>query len=114
MPLSSLPTGGPTIPDGATRVSIKAIDTGSSTPKEDVTDLASDEREYADPPLKDGGGNAATATCSATGLIKGSLPEVSPSNVKDGWICEDTEEVYEVGKYATWSANWSYYPPQTP
>jgi hypothetical protein len=114
MPLSSLPSGGPSIPAGATRVSIKAIDTASTTQKEDVTDLSSEAREYADPPLKEGGANSATATCSATGLLKGSGPQVSASSVTEGWICEDTEEVYEVGKYATWSANWSYYPPQTP
>lgn len=114
MPLSSLPTTGPTIPDGATRVSIKAVDTGSSTPKEDVTDLESTEREYEDAPLKDGGGSTATATCSATGFLKGSAPQVSSPSVTTGWVCEDTEEVYEVGKYVTWSANWSYYPPPPP
>jgi len=110
MPLSGLPSGGPTIPAGATRVSLKEIDVTASAAKEDVTDLASAEREYADPVLVDGAGNSATATCSATGLLKGSAPEPTDIATTTGWICEDTEEVYEVGKYATWSANWSYYP----
>lgn len=110
MPLSTLPNSGPTIPDGATRVSIKEMDTTSTTAKEDVTDLSSTEREYADPPLIDGQGNTATATCSATGFLKGSAPEPTAIETTTGWICEDVEIVYEVGKYVTWTANWSYYP----
>jgi hypothetical protein len=116
MPLSGLPTSGPTIPAGATRVSIKEIDTAASEANyEDVTDLASTEREYADPPLVEPaeGGNA-TATCSASGLLKGSAPQPTAIGTTTGWVCEDTEIVYEAGKYAAWSANWSYYPPLTP
>ena len=116
MPLSTgSPSGAPSVPAGATRVSVKDIDTATtSTNKEDVTDLDSTEREYADPPLVEGdGGNTATKTCSASGMLKGSAPEVTPTSTTTGWICEDTEVVYEVGKYATWSANWSYYPPPT-
>jgi hypothetical protein len=120
MPLSGLPSGGPSIPSGATRVSIKEIDTAATDANyEDVTDLSSAQREYADPVLvepTEGGG--ATATCSASGLLKGSAPTPTPPPTPPaqdtGWVCEDTEIVYEVGKYATWSANWSYYPPVTP
>lgn len=112
MPLSGLPSGGPTIPAGATRVTLKEIDVAATAAKEDVTDLSSEEREYAAPPLVDGAGNSATATCSATGFLKGAAPEPTPMSTTTGWICEDAEEVYEVGKYATWSANWSYYPPE--
>lgn len=117
MPLSSVPGDGPSIPDGATKVSIKNLDVTTASMsgnKEDVTDLNSTIREYADPVLvepEDGGGKSATATCSASGFLKGSPPAVTPSNVVTGWVCEDAEVVYEVGKYATWSANWSYYAP---
>ena len=115
MPLSSVPTGGPSIPAGAKRVSIRDIDTAANTQKEDVTDLSSTKREYADPPLKDAASGGATQTCTASGQIKGS-PSVSasPSSVKSGWICTQAEEVYEAGKFAQWSASWDYVPPSTP
>jgi hypothetical protein len=119
MALSGVPTNGPSIPAGATSVSIKNIDSSASESNfEDVTDLSSDEREYEPAPLKEpANSGGATATCSASGFQKGALPTVTPlptPPAKDsGWVCEDTEEVYEVGKYATWSANWSYYPPQS-
>ncbi len=115
MPLSGLPTGGPTIPAGATRVSIKEIDTAATDANyEDVTDLSSEEREYADPVLVEPAqGGGATATCSASGLLKGSAPEPTPTSTTTGWVCEDTEIVYEVGKYVAWSANWSYYPAES-
>lgn len=110
MPLSTLPSSGPSIPAGAQKVSLKDIDPSASASKEDVTTLEDDERMYADPPLKDGGANAATATCSASGLMKGTSLAVSASSVTTGWICEDYEITREVGKFQTWSANWSYYP----
>lgn len=112
MPLSTLPTTGPTIPDGAQQVSIKEMDVAAQVKKEDVTTLESTEREYADPVLVEGGGAQATASCSASGLLMGS--EFSPDGpeVTTGWILEDCEFSYEAGKYATWSANWSYYPPE--
>lgn len=110
MPLSTKPTNGPTLPPGVKRVSIKDIDTTSTTAKEDVTDLDSTEREYADPVLKEGGAGVATRTCSASGNLKGEEFEPSPLTVTTGWVLEDCEFVYEEGKYATWSASWSFYP----
>lgn len=112
MPLSSTPSGGPSLPGGVRRVSIKTIDTTASTAKEDVTTLADDERVYADPPLKDpGASGGATMTCSASGFLTGGEFSPTPAGTTTGWIMEDCDFVYEVGKYATWSANWSYYPP---
>jgi len=110
MPLSVKPTNGPTLPAGVKTVSIKDIDLTASVAKEDVTDLDSTEREYADPPLKDAGAGSATKTCSASGNLKGAEFDPSPNTVTTGWVLEDCEFVYEAGKYATWSANWSYYP----
>lgn len=111
MPISTLPSTGPTIPAGAQKVTLKDMDASSSSAKEDVTDLSDTERKYATPPLKDGGANSATATCSASGIVKSSTSlAISDSTVTTGWICDDYEITYEVGKYATWSANFSYYP----
>lgn len=114
MPLSTKPTTGPSLPAGVKRVSIKDVDTSATTAKEDVTDLDSTEREYADPPLKDGGAGTATKTCTASGNLKGAEFDPSPPSVTTGWVLEDCEFVYEAGKYGTWSANWSYYPPPAP
>lgn len=111
MPLSTIPASGPTIPAGAQKVSLKQIDTSSTTKNVDVTVLGDTQRQYASPPLKDGGADTPTATCSASGLMKSSTTlATSASNVTSGWILEDYEKVYEAGKYATWSANWSYLP----
>lgn len=111
MPLSSLPSSGPTIPAGAQKVSLRDIDPSATAAREDVTTLEDSERVYAAPPLRDGGANAATATCSASGLVKsGTSLAVSESSVTTGWICDDYEITREVGRYATWSANWSYFP----
>lgn len=108
--LSGMLTGGPSIPAGAQKISLKDLDGSATTAKEDVTDLSQTERKYAKPPLTDTGANGATATCSASGLLKGDAPAITPASTKYGWICTDTEVVYEVGKYATWSANWSFIP----
>jgi hypothetical protein len=111
MPLSTLPGVGPTIPSGATTVSIKDIEVAAATPKEDVTVLGDTQRVYEDPCLIEAGEATATATCSASGKLKSdtTLAITAPATT-NGWICESFEKVYEVGKYATWSAEWSFYP----
>ena len=102
MPLSTKPTNGPSLPAGVKKVSIKDVDTTSTaaSAKEDVTDLDSTEREYADPVLKDGGTDStkATKTCSASGNLKGSEFDPDPITVTTGWILEDCEFTYEEGK----------------
>jgi hypothetical protein len=112
MPLSDIPGGVPSLPDGAQKVSLKAMDTTSTTKNIDVTVFGDTARVYADPPLKDGTAGAPTATCTASGLITGSGPEVdapvagvSPA----GWLCDEVEISYSVGEYATWSATYNYY-----
>lgn len=115
MALSSLPTGGPTIPAGAVKTTHRLIDEDSqaSSQKKDVTDLSSTKREYADPPLKDVGGttSGATETFSANGNIKGSFSLApTPTTVTTGWLCTTVEEVYEAGEYGKWSAQWDYVP----
>ena len=77
-----------------------------------MTVLGDSQREYDDPPLEDGNQNGVSATCTASGLLDGTGPEVDPvqpGQAPTGWVCEEAEISYEVGKYATWSASWSYY-----
>lgn len=112
MPLSTTPAGGPTIPVGAKSVSIKNIETAGATAKEDVTVLGDSSRQYAAPPLVEGGTNTATATCSVSGLLKSTTTlAITAAATTTGWICESYEKSYEVGKYASFSAEFSYYPP---
>lgn len=111
MPLSTIPGAGPTIPSGATSVSIKDIEVAAATPKEDVTVLGDTSRQYASPPLVEAGKATATATCSASGKLKSDTTlAITSAATTTGWICESFEKSYEVGKYATWSAEWSFYP----
>jgi hypothetical protein len=94
-------------------VSVKTLLPGATTQKEDVTTLSDSQRVYADPPLKDVEAGGATASCTASGFLEGAPPQITPANVTEGWICEESEVTYEVGKYATWSGSWSYYEPQS-
>lgn len=111
MPISTSPGGGPTIPSGATSVSIKQIETTGATAKEDVTVLGDAQRQYAAPPLVEGGTKTATATCSVSGILKSDTTlALTAAATTTGWICESFEKTYEVGKYATFSAEFSYYP----
>jgi hypothetical protein len=111
MPISTLTSPGPTIPSGAKTISFKDIETAGATPKEDVTVLGDSTRQYAAPPLIDGGTKVATKTCSVSGNLKSDTTlAITAAATTTGWICESYEKSYEVGKYATWSAEFSYYP----
>jgi len=111
MPLSELPDDGPEFPAGVQKVSLKRVDVDHSTKRVDVTLLEDEERKYEVPPLKESTAEKPTATCSASGLIKDStVLEVTPIDENEGWICENYQEDYEVGKYASWSAAWIYLP----
>lgn len=112
MPLSSVPVGGPTLPDGAQKVSLKAMDTTSQTKKVDVTVLGDIARVYEDPPLLDGNAGEPTATCTASGVLSGTAPEVDApvaGVAPAGWLCDEAEISYSVGEYATWSVTYNYY-----
>lgn len=112
MPLSGIPSGGPGLPSGVLKVSLKNMDTSASTQKVDVTVLGDNARVYDDPPLKDGNAGAPTANCTASGLLDGDGPEVDepqPGVPPAGWLCDEAELTYSVGEYATWSATWNYY-----
>lgn len=112
MPLSTLPSPGPTIPSGAKTVSVKQMETAGATPKEDVTVLGDATRQYASPPLIEAGTATATKTVSVSGNLKSDTTlAITAAATVTGWICESYEKVYEVGKYATYSVEFSYYPP---
>jgi hypothetical protein len=111
MPISTLTSPGPNIPSGAKTISFKDIETAGATPKEDVTVLGDTSRQYAAPPLVDGGTKVATKTCSVSGNLKSDTELViTAAATTTGWICESYEKSYEVGKYATYSVEFSYYP----
>lgn len=116
MPLSSVPAGTPGIPGGATKVSLKALDPATEgTKKVDVTVLGDTQRVYADPPLKEGGGEGTiTASCTASGYLTGGVPAVDPPEpgvAPSGWLTDEAEVTYSVGEYAQWSVTMNYYEP---
>jgi hypothetical protein len=111
MPISTAIATGPAIPSGAKTISLKDIETSGATAKEDVTVLGDSTRQYAAPPLIEGGTNTATTTCSVSGNLKSDTTlAITAANVTTGWICESFEKSYEVGKYATFSVEFSFYP----
>jgi hypothetical protein len=114
MPLSTLPTiSGLTLPAGVQKVKHREVETTYVTKKEKVTVLEDTEEQYADPPLVEAAKVTATDVVTASGLIRSDtvLAVTDPSET-EGWICESYQEVREAGKYATWDANYSYYPPE--
>ena len=112
MPISTSPAGGPSIASGAKTVSIKNIETAGATAKEDVTVLGDASRQYAAAPLIEAGTATATSTCSVSGNLKSDTTlAITAAATTTGWICESYEKSYEVGKYASFSVEWSYYPP---
>lgn len=114
MPLSDVPSGVPSLPDGVQKVSLKEMDAaGTATQKVDVTVLGDTQRVYDDPPLVEPAtGGVITKTCTASGLLGSSGPEVDAPQAgvaPSGWLCDEAEITYTVGEYATWSATWNYY-----
>ena len=111
MPISTLTTPGPTIPSGAKTISLKDIETAGATPKEDVTALGDASRVYVAAPLVEAGTATATKTVSVSGNLKSDTTlALTAAATVTGWICESYEKNYEVGKYATWAAEFSFYP----
>ena len=111
MPLSTLTNPGAPIPSGAKTISLKDIETAGATPKEDVTVLGDASRQYAAPPLIEAGTATATKTLSVSGNMKSDTTlALTAAATVAGWICESYEKNYEAGKYATWSAEFSFYP----
>lgn len=112
MPLSSMPSPGPSLPSGCTNVKVKNVgaDPTSSSNKVDVTTLSDTARVYQDAPLVDKGAGAspsgvtATVTCS----FYGAGPSVTPVSQKTGWICTEVEAEYAVGEMVKGTATYVY------
>lgn len=111
MPLSSMPSPGPTLPSGCTNVKVKNVgaDPTSSSNKMDVTVLSDTQRVYAEAPLVDegtsaSGGVTTTVTCS----FFGEAPEVTPVETTTGWICTEVETEYAVGEFVKGTATYVY------
>lgn len=114
MPLSSMPTVGPTLPSGCTNVKVKtsAADPSSSSNKVDVTTLNDSARVYQDAPLVDAGSAATdgitqTVTCS----FFGQAPAVNSNANATGWICSEVETEYAVGDFVKGTATYVYKEP---
>lgn len=115
MPLSSMPTPGPTLPDGCTSVKVKstAADPSSSSNRVDVTTLEDDERIYATAPLIDAGqiANGSGVTQTVTASFFGVAPSVSAPG-STGWVCTEVETDYTVGEFIKGTATYIYVPPE--
>lgn len=116
MPLSTMPSVGPSLPAGCTNVKVKtsAADPSSSNNKVDVTTLSDEARVYQDAPLVDAGsgaedGTTTTVTCSF--FVDGSPPTVTPIETTSGWICTEVEVEYAVGDFVKGTATYVYKAP---
>lgn len=110
MPLSSMPSPGPTLPDGCTNVKVKstAADPSSSSNKMDITTLADSARVYADAPLIDPGPGASDGvTQTVVAQFFGVAPEPSPPGAT-GWVCTEVETDYSVGEFVKGTATYVY------
>lgn len=112
--LSTMPSVGPTLPEGCTNVKVKtsAADPSSSSNKMDVTTLSDEARVYQDAPLVDVGAGAdedgvtQTVTCS----FFGEAPEPSEPGAT-GWVCTEVETEYAVGEFVKGTATYVYKEP---
>ena len=107
MPISSLPSVGPTLPAGCTNVKVK--NTGADPGGSDVTTLSDEQRIYAESPLIDAGNTTITASFI---LQAGAVPAVTSGLNPTGWVCTEVEIEYAVGEYAKGTANYVYVQPE--
>lgn len=114
MPISGMPSPGPSLPSGCTNVKVKTTgaDPNASNNKLDVTTLSDTARVYATAPLNDPGpastsGVTTTVTCS----FIGSGPSVTPITTTSGWICTEVETEYAVGEFVKGTATYVYVAP---
>ena len=113
MPISGMPSPGPSLPSGCTNVKVKNVgaDPNASTNKVDVTTLSDTERVYAAAPLNDPGpGGAGGTTTTVTCSFIGTAPSVTPVSTKTGWICTEVETEYAVGEMVKGTATYVYKP----
>ena len=112
MPLSSMPSPGPSLPAGCTNVKVKNVgaDPTSSSNKVDVTTLSDTARVYQDAPLVDNGAGASPSgvTTTVTCSFYGAGPSVTPISTTSGWICTEVETEYAVGEMVKGTATYVF------
>jgi len=112
--LSTMPSVGPTLPDGCTNVKVRNIgpDPSAGSNKLDVTVLTDTERKYATAPLIDVGTGADEngVTQEVIAQFFGVAPEVDPPG-GSGWVCVSVETDYSVGEFVKGTATYRYKEP---
>jgi hypothetical protein len=110
MPLSSMPSPGPSLPSGCTNVKVKNVGADPTKDKVDVTTLSDTARVYQDAPLVDKGAGASPSgvTTTVTASFYGAGPSVTPVSTKTGWICTEVETEYAVGEMVKGTATYVY------
>jgi hypothetical protein len=113
MPLSSMPSPGPSLPANCTNVKVQTtgVDVVSSGNRMDVTVLSDAERKYQNAPLVDVdplAGNSGSAQVVVAQFF-GVAPEPSAPGAT-GWVCVEVETEYAVGEFVKGSATYKYVP----
>jgi hypothetical protein len=113
--LSTLPSVGPSLPDGCTSVQVRTTgaDPSGGSNKVDVTILSDTERVYATAPLVDVGGGAdeSGVTQEVVASFFGEAPEPSAPG-STGWVLVEVETEYAVGEFVKGTATYRYKEPE--
>jgi hypothetical protein len=113
--LSTLPSVGPSLPDGCTSVRVRTTgaDPSGGSNKVDVTILSDTERVYATAPLVDVGGGAdeSGVTQEVVASFFGEAPEPSAPG-STGWVLVEVETEYAVGEFVKGTATYRYKEPE--
>lgn len=113
--LSTMPSPGPTLPDGCTNVKVRNVgpDPSAGNNKLDVTILTDTERQYAAAPLVDVGTGADSngVTVEVVAQFFGEAPSVSAVG-STGWVVVSVETDYEVGEFVKGTATYRYVEPE--
>lgn len=111
--LSSMPSPGPTLPEGCTNVKVRKIgpDPSAGNNKLDITILSDTERKYAKAPLVDVGPGADDGvTEEVIAQFFGAAPAVSAPG-STGWVVVSVETDYTVGEFTKGTATYRYKAP---
>lgn len=114
--LSGVPTPGPTLPDGCTKVTVAASKPAATEDqKVDVTTLSDTARVYADPVLIDAGpnGDGGTQTVTAEWYATGTSDVTVSAPGATGWVCTSVDYDFSVGEFIKGTATWTYVAPET-
>lgn len=103
MPLSTMPSPGPSLPAGCTNV--KVTNTRGANADQEVTVLTDTERQYRKAILLDT--DQTVVTCS---FINDTWPAVTDIATKTGWICYEVEVEWAVGEVVKGSASYTLVP----